>query len=452
MNCSVYFFGELGQGYTQSPDDDTRNLLETFFVKGQKGSRLSFVHEGRLAYYGYTRPLKARDSYFGICCVFNDVFCNDYKSLFSLFEETITYLVVEGKVLEFDESGDVVPAVGWLYQASAEINRASERILTQLQRMEGAFVKLPPVNYATASAATRTYALDDSPWSILEDMEKYPRVVVTKDFDIDSQSLASYSGRLHSLHSQVVQLEEGLDKVKKQKKRNTLVVILMFILVLTGSGLYQVWVLSNEKQNTIDTQKENINDLVAAKNGLETDLLRSDSSLKAMRDNYKDLSEQYDELRETYDHLCEIPFSTGANPSECLGNFFNNTWVLWLKASVPVQIESFCVKASKTGNLTLGLFDGDGRIIDTMNANVKEYEFVEISPSGFSMDSAGYYYLGIHSNRDDVSLSYHGNATFSNCKGALQVVGSSSKGKNINEIETSYYMFFYDIKYKLKKR
>lgn len=451
MNCSIYFFGELGQGYTQSPDDGTRNLLETFFAKGQKGSRLSFVHEGKLAYYGYTRPLKAQGTYFGICCVFNDVFCDDYKSLFSLFEEAITYLVVEGKVLGFDESGDVVPVVERLYQASAEISRASDCIMAQLQRMESAFVKLPPVNYATASAATRVYSLDDNQWSIVEDMEKYPRVEVTKDSDVDSHALTSYSGRLNSLHSKVVQLEEELDKVTKQKKRTTLVVILMLVLVLAGLALYYVLVESNKRQEAIKSLSVKVDDLESEKQNLVTDLNRAKDSLEVIQTGFQDLSNQYEQLRGIYDSLSEIPFVTGANHLYSRDSSYDRQWALWLYASVPTQIYSFYVKSSKSGSLTFGLYDAEGNVIDTILSNVRENEFVRIRPSEFKIEQKGYYYLAIHSNKDDVGLSYHSDEDFSVYQGALRVEGSSSKGKSSSEIGKKFYQYFYDIEYKIRE-
>ncbi len=451
MNCSIYFFGELGHGYTQSPDDSTRELLETFFAKGQKGSRLSFAHKGELAYYGYTRPLEEKGTYFGICCVFNDVFCDDYKSLFSMFEETITYLVIEGKVIAFDESGDIVPMISQLYQASAEINQASERIQSQLQRMECAFVKLPPVNYATASAATRIYSLDDNQWSIVEDMEKYPRVEVTKDSDVDSHALTSYSGRLKSLHSKVVQLEEELDKVTKQKKRTALVVILMLVLVLAGSALYFVLVESNKKQETIKSLSEKVVDLESEKQNLVTDLNRAKDSLEVIQTGFQDLSNQYEQFRGIYDSLSEIPFVTGANHLYIRDSSYDRQMALWLYASVPTQIYSFYVKSSKSGSLTFGLYDAEGNVIDTILSNVRENEFVRISPSEFKIEQKGYYYLAIHSNKDNVDLSYHIGEDFSVFQGALRVEGSSSKGNSSSEIDKKFYQYFYDIEYKIRE-
>jgi hypothetical protein len=460
MNSSVYFFGELGQGYTQSPDDGTRNLLETFFAKGQKGSRLSFVHEGKLAYYGYTRPLKAQGTYFGICCVFNDVFCKDYEGLFTLFEEAITHLVVEGKVLGFDESGDVVPVVDWLYQASTEIGRASERVLNQLQRMEAAFVKLPPVNYATASAETRVYTLEDNQWSVMEDMEKYPRVVVTKDYDIDSQSLASFSGRLNSLHSQMIQLEKDkdklddeLNKVKRQKKRSTMVIILMLILALTGLALYQVLVKSNERKETIFSQNETITRLESEKSEIEMDLENERYRYDTLFEANIVLQTAHKELQTVCDSLCKVSFVTGANHYLSEDTSFDNSYVMWLYASEHVEIQSFYVKADKTGTLAIGLFTENGDTIATTKANVHENRFVKVNPSNFKLEGKNYGYLAIYSNEDNIKLSYHTakENEFAGYKnyGALRIKGCSTKGKDKSEMQQRYYQYFYDLKYKL---
>lgn len=451
MNCSIYFFGELGQGYTQSPDDSTRELLETFFAKGQKGTRLTFVHKGRLAYYGYTRPLKAGGSYIGICCAFNDVFCNNYKVLFALFEDSVFRLVMTGKVLEFDENGEVVSHVGQFYQVSGEIDKTRDYIMSQLASMERAFEKLPPVNFATASAEARIHSFDDRVWLVIDDMEKYPRVELTKDSDFDSQELIGCSVKLNMLHGQIVQLEDELGKVKKQKKRTSTVVILLVVLLLAGVTLYQVMTESQLKQGKIETLNDTVIDLLARIETLKMDSFQTKDSLEIVSLNYQDLSHRYDELLGTIDTLRDISFFTGANHLHLNIDefYYDNGFALWLHALTPVKIESFYVWATKAGNLTLGLYDTIGNVIDTISAEVKENGFVKVMPSNFNMDSKGYYYLAVHSDKEETFLRYHCNKDIPSYHGALHIVGSKMKNSD-ERIDTKCYKYFYDIEYKLR--
>ena len=78
MNADVYLFGDLGNGYTQYIDDNSRELFKSIASKSKANSQLVIHRDDTLMYYSYVRRLRYEESsnnrYIGISYVLNNRF------------------------------------------------------------------------------------------------------------------------------------------------------------------------------------------------------------------------------------------------------------------------------------------------------------------------------------------------------------------------------------------
>lgn len=495
MNSEVYVFGELGNGYTQYPDNYTKDLFKSIGKGGKSCSKLSFIHEGNLAYYVYTRPLRNLDSYIGLCCVFNNVLYSNYKSLFDTFEEAVTNMAINGTILEFTDSGEIVSRVDKLYMVSSEFQRVSGYLSTLLSKCDNDFLKLPVRNYSLSSNETKTFSYDDKSDDVLLAMKNYCRVFVVKSKDIDSKTMTSFAGKLKTLNQKIVRLEseksklnDDLQRVMRQKKRTKTVAFLAVLLFVIGLILYFAVVESNERQTTINELNDEKSDLIenleytnqyltltidslsterehviaqereivvlnATNSLLRDSLSQSKSELKFVQSQLSDLQIAFNSLEQRTNNssLTEKSYINGASRTSNNSNNFDKSYVMWLYASRSVTIKSFYVKANNSGYIRLGLFNSSGSLVSSVNVYVNKNSFTKVTPN-FYLNSSNYYYLGIYQNDNDISLSYHSSGSneynnYSSSGKSLKIIGYSSKGKGYNDCSTGYYQYFYDIEY-----
>ena len=118
MNSTVYLFGVLGGGYTQYPDDYSREIFSEFEKNIKSPAQLMIHRSDAIIYYGYLRKLSEQGKYIGIAFVFNGAMCADYQSLCKLCEENFTNWVVSGDILEFTDNGDITSKIDKLYKTA----------------------------------------------------------------------------------------------------------------------------------------------------------------------------------------------------------------------------------------------------------------------------------------------------------------------------------------------
>lgn len=276
MNHSVYVFGELGNGYTQYPDDYTKDFFKKLQKQNHAQTQLAIHRDGELMYYAYTRKLSESSSnnqYIGMCCVFNGVYTDKYKELFDVCEKAVTSLVVNGDLLEFTNSGEITSKIDKLYKAESHFKAFSEYLSLQIGVAFSAVQKLPPINYAISTEDVKRLKVDDSPSDISNAIRDYSTVIISKNDGYNSASLTSYAGKLKSLSveisslkSQVSSLHDTISKLEKEKKRTKLVAWLMTGLAVLAFIFFCVW---TNMSDTINNQSNHIQTLVQANEDLE---------------------------------------------------------------------------------------------------------------------------------------------------------------------------------------
>ena len=124
MNFSFFIFGTPSLNeYDQYPFDSSSNVFQ-YFVKNRKNkSQLAAYRNGQLIYYVYIQALAGSNNYFGICLVFNSVYCKNTDCFLSLFLEVFFETAKKGKLLQYNKNGEIAFAVQKFYQNEIEIKR-----------------------------------------------------------------------------------------------------------------------------------------------------------------------------------------------------------------------------------------------------------------------------------------------------------------------------------------
>lgn len=84
MNCNIYFFIGTQKGYSQYPNNYSKDIISNILAKTDRKKNLSqfaISMNGKLAYMTY--QYRCSDSkYFGICCEYNNVVPTNFEYLF----------------------------------------------------------------------------------------------------------------------------------------------------------------------------------------------------------------------------------------------------------------------------------------------------------------------------------------------------------------------------------
>ena len=230
MNSTVYLFGVLGGGYTQYPDDYSREIFSEFEKNIKSPAQLMIRRSDALIYYAYLRKLSEQGKYIGIAFVFNGAMCADHQSLCKLCEENITNWVVNGDILEFTDNGDITSKIDKLYKTATEFKRISESLSTQIESSNLPFQKLPPVNYSISSHVVKKFNINDSYETINDALKDYSNIYIYSDST--SETLTGYSEKLRSLNRENIRLRDENTKALREKKRTTIVTVLSLILAV----------------------------------------------------------------------------------------------------------------------------------------------------------------------------------------------------------------------------
>lgn len=172
MNASVYLFSELNGIYTQYPDDHTVSIFKKFLVNAKSTTQIAIHRDGNLMYYSYIwksqgnliyyNNILEQPQYIGFCVVLNGLFINDIRALFYLFDNTISNLVREDKiVVNLNRLNNIIINVEKLYQNQEEIELLAESLREGFNRFEPYAEPLPPVSFGTLKDSRKDFAIND---------------------------------------------------------------------------------------------------------------------------------------------------------------------------------------------------------------------------------------------------------------------------------------------------
>ena len=268
VNCSIYLFGSLENGYSQIPDDYTREIYQNFFAKSRANSQISIHRVGELIYYGYVRKLDVKGQYIGFCVLLNGVMFSRTGELFPVFENAFADFVARGVVVGFDENGDIVAKAKSLTGVSQEVGYVVASIRNGLDRLEVSLKKLPPMNYSISKDEIKSFTLDDDDGEITEASCTYAYTFVYKDEGYDTSVMLGYKSIIKKLKKEkdeqskrYFDLEKRYVELNRQKKQYKKVVILclavILVVLVSGLGLFLLKDdLNATRKSLVETQSD----------------------------------------------------------------------------------------------------------------------------------------------------------------------------------------------------
>ena len=314
MNAEVYLFGDLGEGYTQYVNDNTRTLFKSFVSRNKANSQLIIHREDTFMYYTYIRRFRSTESsnrYIGISYVLNNRFIKDIVELLDIFEKTITTLATRGVILEYTNSGEIISSLGKLYKAESEFAHISATLKTELESfMVGKDDTLPTLDYSINTTETKIYKYTDAKAEIINALSTYPTVFIIKDKDYEDPKSKDYASILSRLNKENQQLIATNVKLNLQKKRTTTVTILSILIAIgviaiisfanrsSKQSQYIEWLeTDNEELNThIDSLQQDSIRLAGDLDSASIKLNQYDSRITSLRQDSALLKTKNNEL------------------------------------------------------------------------------------------------------------------------------------------------------------
>lgn len=297
MKAEVYIFGNFSDGYSQYPDNYTRNLFKTISNSRKGASEIVYHREGSLTYYIYTREIsRSSNTFLGLCYVFNDIVIRDFAFLFGVFEDAITNIVVRGELLEFTDDGSLSTKVSQLYTNTEELQRVSDYLNGKLSSLGRYAEKLPPANYSVSATEWKSYAYDQIT-SAQESINNYSNVRVIKGDNYDTEALKGYAAKLKSKDAIIRSLQQEVANLKDEnlklnrKKKQFLSVVILSSLLLIGSVITAV-VIANKNSD--------INDKIAKIESLSQTKISLESQIVQLNNDIEGKNEEIDELRRNF--------------------------------------------------------------------------------------------------------------------------------------------------------
>ncbi len=371
MNATVYLFGDLGDGYSQYPTDYTQSIFQGCYDKSKAQTQLIIRREKELMYYIYLRKLEntlPSTQYLGICIMVNGIMYTDFVSLFSIFENSFTNLVVNGEIVGFESKGNIISKVLRLKDKVNEIERVSRFIRGEIGQLVS--LHLPPVDYSIADGEIKSFSITDNQKEIEEASYKYGYTFIYKNSDYDTNSLRTYRGVIKNLNKEKEDIEQKLREVtslyqktlRRKKQIGGVVVLLIIIFIGTMVGLKvkddmqnQILDLGNNvailnetnsnlqttiedrnlqlssKDGEIDLLKQKLLNVKNAKEELEQKVIEQEGVIKNQEDGIlrreDEILRREDEIRKLKDELHTIKNTSFKQQDELLSSFDEDIYI-----------------------------------------------------------------------------------------------------------------------------
>lgn len=273
MNASVYLFGEFNSGYSQYPNDYASSIFQKFSANAKSTTQIAIHRDGNLMYYGYIRKLQ-QERHIGLCVVLNGIILKRIDGLFSLFENIISNLVTNGRLIHFNEQGELVTSVEKLYLNKEEIELLTETLRAGFNRFESCSASLPAVSYGTSKESCRNFVVDDDCDEIFNSSYTNGYTYIYKSNGYNTAQLDSYKGVLNKTYKEKQELQTRLEKLEKehektlkQKKQFKIVIILFIILLGCAIGLFAL----NDNLNLTRSELSGANETITMQSGMLDD-------------------------------------------------------------------------------------------------------------------------------------------------------------------------------------
>lgn len=357
--------------------------FDEYYKNQQSSSLLNIKRNDDLVYYVYTHKVDdEKESYFGFCSVFNGVYINKIKGIFTLFEKAFSDCVLQGKLIKIEQNGKIAFATDDFVAQNDEYERIKTQFNEELENSKALFSLLPRRN--VLGHACHTFTISVSAEKMGEAISTYDSISIPNN---SNDNLANVRGMIRDLYDKNQNLETQYAELNKQKKQYRWVAILSITVITILIGSY---FLNKNLQDSLSRNKTELNtlnkNLAAYKDSLkikEKHISKLDSELLKSQTSLKSVEAKFSSLKNTFPiNITNIEIGNTYYDGRIDTNYGD---IIYSKNTMFLK-----PKISYTGI-------DPGRSI---NLKVKWYEPNESlstgdsSPSGFSQQSSLYVYSG----------------------------------------------------------
>ena len=370
MNASVYLFGEFNSGYSQYPDDYASAIFHTFSANAKSTTQIAIHRDGNLVYYGYIRKLQ-QDRYIGLCVVLNSLILQRIDRLFPLYENQISNIVTNGKLIHFSEQGELVTSVEKLYLNQEEIEILTESLRAGFNGLERHCVALPTVSYGTTKDSSRDFAVDDDQDEIFKSSYTNGYTYIYKSKGFNTAQLNSYKEVLCKSYKEKQELQAKLETLEKehaktlrQKKQYRFVSILFVILLSCAIGLFSLNDNLNLTRHALSNAKDTIsmqNDSLNARNRKISDLCLRNDKLNTL---YLIEIKKRTDIEKKYEGLQKIvtgrqPFIIKKTSFKFATGYLTIEYYGLTEGSVDIQVKAYRSGEAYSNTASIYVYKGD---------------------------------------------------------------------------------------------
>lgn len=382
MNFNLYIHGEPS-GYDMYPEDSNDELYQRIYSEQKTAAQLTIFRKQDLVYCVYSHVIKD-NLHFGFIVVFNGICFKTIKGAYDVCERVYSDIVLNGKYVKIEKSGEVV----FTHEHFAYEPEEYDRIKTILNRefeekKRTLFVDLPKIFHVGQS--DKTCSFEDESSLVATIISHYDRLVVPND---TSGQVDYVSDMLSALYKENSELKEQNTKINSQKKQYKLVLFLSLLMIGCGVGIYFL----NNNILGLESQIKNLNNRInfyrrqiVQKNdslSIQASLIKSknirisslDSDLAAMKNKKEQLEQSLSEIKSYYpivitDIQVGNTYSNG-NFETPYGGRIYSSYSMYLKP----KITYIGLDAGEIKTLYVKLYTPSGSM-STGNSSPKGYSF-----------------------------------------------------------------------------
>lgn len=249
MNFNLYIHGEPS-GYDMYPEDSNDELYQRIYSEQKTAAQLTIFRKQDLVYCVYSHVIKD-NLHFGFIVVFNGICFKTIKGAYDVFEKVYSDIVLNGKYVKVEKSGEVVFAQEHFAYETDEYDRIKTILNREFEdKKRTLFVDLPKIFHV--GQGDKTCSFEDESSLVATIISDFDRLVIPND---TSGQVDYVSDMLSALYKENSDLKERNKKLNSQKKQYKLVLFLSLLMIGCGVGIYFL----NNNIHGLESQIETLN-------------------------------------------------------------------------------------------------------------------------------------------------------------------------------------------------
>lgn len=272
MNFNFYIFGNPRGQYNQYPQDYTKDIF-TPLCNDLQGSRAIIYRHMDLMHYIFIENI-GHNQYFGLCLIFNKVRCQYPKNLFEFLRNIIENLALKNKkFLEYSSDGNILFSKAEFCDDIKSYDSFKAVINATLDGRNSFGFEELKTKYNGINK-TGYVEFDEQNKTILTLSESYNTLIIEDSLGIQKnhthQLITSLQEKILEKDNLIVQLNQNISSLEKQKKQYRKVILLFILVLCCCGGLYFLYDSLNQTENNLreTTEKLSIANDTITKNNL----------------------------------------------------------------------------------------------------------------------------------------------------------------------------------------